>query len=193
MLDYNFPPFSVGECKPIRGPGRREIGHGVLAERSLKAVIPPADAVPVHDPPRLRHPGVERLVAAWRPSAAARWRSWTPACRSRDPVAGISIGLVKEKDKLHPPDRHHGRRGPLRRHGLQGRRHAAGHHRHPARPQDRRHQRGDHPRGAGAGAGGPAQILQDDARDAAGPAEGDQPVRAAAAARSRSTRRRSAC
>ena len=66
MLDYNFPPFSVGECKPIRGPGRREIGHGMLAERSLKAVIPPADEVPVHDPPRLRHPGVERLVAAWR-------------------------------------------------------------------------------------------------------------------------------
>src|SRR5207248_1618530 len=40
MLDYNFPPFSVGECRPIRGPGRREIGHGALAERSLKAVIP---------------------------------------------------------------------------------------------------------------------------------------------------------
>src|SRR5207244_3755211 len=39
MLDYNFPPFSVGECKPIRGPGRREIGHGALAERSLNAVI----------------------------------------------------------------------------------------------------------------------------------------------------------
>src|SRR5439155_26168647 len=33
MLDYNFPPFSVGECRPIRGPGRREIGHGALAER----------------------------------------------------------------------------------------------------------------------------------------------------------------
>src|SRR5262249_32637658 len=40
MLDYNFPPFSVGECRPIRGPGRREIGHGALAECSLKAVIP---------------------------------------------------------------------------------------------------------------------------------------------------------
>src|SRR5262249_17726676 len=40
MLDYNFPPFSVGECRPIRGPGRREIGHGALAERSLKSVIP---------------------------------------------------------------------------------------------------------------------------------------------------------
>ena len=40
MLDYNFPPFSVGECRPIRGPGRREIGHGALAERSVKSVLP---------------------------------------------------------------------------------------------------------------------------------------------------------
>ncbi|MBV9123968.1 MAG: polyribonucleotide nucleotidyltransferase, partial [Planctomycetes bacterium] len=46
MLDYNFPPFSVGECRPIRGPGRREIGHGALAERSLKAVIPSPDKFP---------------------------------------------------------------------------------------------------------------------------------------------------
>src|SRR5262249_15055708 len=45
-LDYNSPPFSVGECRPIRGPGRREIGHGALAERSLKAVIPPPERFP---------------------------------------------------------------------------------------------------------------------------------------------------
>ena len=46
MLDYNFPSFSVGECRPIRGPGRREIGHGALAERSVAPVLPPADAFP---------------------------------------------------------------------------------------------------------------------------------------------------
>ncbi|MCY2941518.1 MAG: polyribonucleotide nucleotidyltransferase, partial [Planctomycetota bacterium] len=46
MLDYNFPPFSVGECKPNRGPGRREIGHGALAERSLQAVLPTVEAFP---------------------------------------------------------------------------------------------------------------------------------------------------
>src|SRR6202020_3048232 len=46
MLDYNFPSFSVGECRPIRGPGRREIGHGALAERSVKAVIPPPEKFP---------------------------------------------------------------------------------------------------------------------------------------------------
>ena len=46
MLHYNFPPFSVGEVKFMRGPGRREIGHGVLAERALAAVLPDADTFP---------------------------------------------------------------------------------------------------------------------------------------------------
>src|SRR5262249_56177625 len=40
MLHYNFPPFSVGEVKPVRGPGRREIGHGALAERALMNLLP---------------------------------------------------------------------------------------------------------------------------------------------------------
>ena len=40
MLHYNFPPFSTGEVKFLRGPGRREIGHGALAERALRAVLP---------------------------------------------------------------------------------------------------------------------------------------------------------
>ncbi|MBI5044010.1 MAG: polyribonucleotide nucleotidyltransferase, partial [Nitrospirae bacterium] len=46
MLHYNFPPFCVGEVKPLRSPGRREIGHGALAERALKAVIPSKDEFP---------------------------------------------------------------------------------------------------------------------------------------------------
>ena len=46
MLDYNFPSFSVGECRPIRGPGRREIGHGMLAERSVNPVLPAHDDFP---------------------------------------------------------------------------------------------------------------------------------------------------
>ena len=46
MLDYNFPSFSVGEVRPIRGPGRREIGHGALAERSVKPVLPDPDEFP---------------------------------------------------------------------------------------------------------------------------------------------------
>ena len=62
MLHYNFPPFSVGEVKFLRGPGRREIGHGALAERALSAVLPDDEEVPLHDPHRLRDPRVERLV-----------------------------------------------------------------------------------------------------------------------------------
>jgi polyribonucleotide nucleotidyltransferase len=46
MHHYNFPPFSVGDVKPMRGPGRREIGHGALAEKALRAVIPAKDAFP---------------------------------------------------------------------------------------------------------------------------------------------------
>ena len=46
MLHYNFPPFSVGETKPLRGPGRREVGHGALAERALKAMIPSKQEFP---------------------------------------------------------------------------------------------------------------------------------------------------
>lgn len=46
MLHYNFPPFSVGEARPLRSPGRREVGHGALAERALAPVIPSKDAFP---------------------------------------------------------------------------------------------------------------------------------------------------
>ena len=74
MLHYNFPPFSVGEVKFLRGPGRREIGHGALAERSLREMLPPEEVLPVHDPHRLGHPRVERLVLDGHASAAARSR-----------------------------------------------------------------------------------------------------------------------
>ena len=46
MHFYNFPPYSVGEARPMRGPGRREIGHGMLAERALRAVIPSRESFP---------------------------------------------------------------------------------------------------------------------------------------------------
>jgi polyribonucleotide nucleotidyltransferase len=99
MLDYNFPPFSVGECRPIRGPGRREIGHGALAERSLKAVIPPTDQFPY----------TIRLVSDILESNGSS--SMASVCGGTlclmdagvpitNPVAGISIGLVKEPDRF---------------------------------------------------------------------------------------------
>jgi polyribonucleotide nucleotidyltransferase len=60
-LHYNFPPFCTGEAGRIAGPGRRELGHGALAERSLLAILP-VRGVPLHDSRRERHHRVERLV-----------------------------------------------------------------------------------------------------------------------------------
>ena len=97
MLDYNFPSFSVGECKPIRGPGRREIGHGMLAERSLKAVIPPANKFPYTI--RL----VSEILESNGSSSMASVCGGTLALMDagvpiKQPVAGISIGLVTKGD-----------------------------------------------------------------------------------------------
>ena len=90
MLHYNFPPFSVGEVAFLRGAGRREIGHGALAERALFAVLPTQDGLAVRDARRLRHSGVERFVVdgdGLRRIAQldGRWRSAEGlGCRSRD-------------------------------------------------------------------------------------------------------------
>jgi polyribonucleotide nucleotidyltransferase len=99
MLDYNFPPFSVGECKPIRGPGRREIGHGMLAERSLKSVLP----VPAKFPYTIRL--VSEILESNGSSSMASVCGGTLALMDagvpiKDPVAGISIGLVKDGDNF---------------------------------------------------------------------------------------------
>ncbi len=99
MLDYNFPPFSVGECRPIRGPGRRETGHGALAERSLKAVIPTVDEFPYTI--RL----VSDILESNGSSSMASVCGGTLALMDAgvpitNPVAGISIGLVKEPDRF---------------------------------------------------------------------------------------------
>ena len=62
MHHYNFPPYSVGETGFMRGPKRRDIGHGALAQRALEPVHPEHRGLPVHDPHRLRDARVERLV-----------------------------------------------------------------------------------------------------------------------------------
>ena len=92
-LDYNFPPFSVGECKPIRGPGRREIGHGMLAERSLKAVLPPATKFPytVRLVSEILESNGSSSMASVCGGTLALMDAGVPIAR---PVAGISIGLV---------------------------------------------------------------------------------------------------
>jgi polyribonucleotide nucleotidyltransferase len=99
MLDYNFPPFSVGECKPIRGPGRREIGHGALAERSLKPVVPSTEKFPytIRVVSDILESNGSSSMASVCGGTLALMDAGVPIS---DPVAGISIGLVKEKDKF---------------------------------------------------------------------------------------------
>ena len=97
MLHYYFPSFSVGECRPIRGPGRREIGHGCLAERSVKPVIPDSDKFPY----TIRI--ISDILESNGSSSMASVCSATLALMDagvpiRQPVAGISIGLVQEGD-----------------------------------------------------------------------------------------------
>ncbi len=98
MLHYNFPPFSVGEVKPLRSPGRREIGHGALAEKALKPVIPPREVFPY----------TIRLVSDILESNGSS--SMATVCGStlalmdggvpiKAPVAGIAMGLIQEGDK----------------------------------------------------------------------------------------------
>jgi polyribonucleotide nucleotidyltransferase len=98
MLHYNFPPFSVGEVKPLRSPGRREIGHGVLAERALKAVIPSKEAFPY----TIRI--VSDILESNGSSSMATVCGGTLALMDagvpiKAPVAGIAMGLVQEGDK----------------------------------------------------------------------------------------------
>ncbi|GHT12063.1 polyribonucleotide nucleotidyltransferase [Planctomycetales bacterium] len=97
MLDYNFPSFSVGECKPNRGPGRREYGHGALAERSVKPVIPPAEKFPytirvVSD--ILESNGSSSMATV----CGATLGLMAAGVPLTNPVAGISVGLVKETE-----------------------------------------------------------------------------------------------
>jgi polyribonucleotide nucleotidyltransferase len=97
FLDYNMPPFSVGEVRPIRGPGRREIGHGALAERSLKSVVPDPDHFPYTT--RVVSDILESNGSSSMASVCGGTLSLMDAgVPISDPVAGVSIGLVKEPD-----------------------------------------------------------------------------------------------
>ncbi len=99
MHHYNFPPYSVGETRPLRGPGRREIGHGALAERALLAVIPPVEEWPY----------TMRLVSEILSSNGST--SMASVCGStlalmdagvpiKAPVAGIAMGLVTREGRF---------------------------------------------------------------------------------------------
>ena len=99
MLHYNFPPFSVGEARPLRSPGRREVGHGALAERALKPVIPTKDVFPY----TLRI--VSEILESNGSSSMATVCGGTLAMMDagvpiKEPVAGIAMGLIKEGDDV---------------------------------------------------------------------------------------------
>jgi polyribonucleotide nucleotidyltransferase len=98
MLHYNFPPFSVGETKPMRGPGRREIGHGALAERAVRVVMPDIKEFPY----------VVRIVSEITESNGSS--SMATVCGAslslmdagvpiKAPVAGVAMGLIKTGEK----------------------------------------------------------------------------------------------
>ncbi len=98
-LHYNFPGYSVGECKPNRGPGRREIGHGMLAERSLFAVLPKAE----DNPYTVRV--VSDITESNGSSSMATICGGTLALmdagiKLKAPVAGVAMGLVSDGEKF---------------------------------------------------------------------------------------------
>lgn len=99
MHHYNFPPFSVGESRPLRGPGRREIGHGALGERALEAVIPSEDEFPytIRLVSEVLESNGSTSQASICASSLALMQAGVPI---KAPVAGIAMGLVKEKEKV---------------------------------------------------------------------------------------------
>ena len=99
MLHYNFPPFSVGEVKPVRGPGRREIGHGALAEKAIRQVLPSKDVFPytirlVSD---ILESNGSSSMATVCASTLALMDAGVPI---KAPVSGIAMGLVREGDRF---------------------------------------------------------------------------------------------
>ncbi|MEW6052747.1 MAG: polyribonucleotide nucleotidyltransferase [Nitrospirota bacterium] len=99
MLHYNFPPFSVGEVKPLRSPGRREIGHGNLAERAIKAVIPPKAEFPytIRIVSDILESNGSSSMASVCGGSLALMDAGVPI---RTHVAGIAMGLIKEDDTV---------------------------------------------------------------------------------------------
>src|SRR5207249_3955832 len=99
MLHYNFPPFSTGEVKPIRGTSRREVGHGALAERAIQAILPPYEEFPytlriVSD--ILESNGSSSMATVCGGSLAL-FDAGVPA---KAACAGVAMGLIKEGKRV---------------------------------------------------------------------------------------------
>ncbi len=121
MHHYNFPPFSTGETGFMRGPKRREIGHGLLAERGTPPGRPLRGGLPLHPAPGLGRPHLQRLDV----DGVRLWVDALDDGRGRAPQGAgrrYCDGPRLRRGKIRHPHRHPRCRGRLRRHGLQGRR-----------------------------------------------------------------------
>jgi polyribonucleotide nucleotidyltransferase len=99
LLHYNFPPFSVGEATPMRPPGRREIGHGKLAWRALRAVLPQKEEFPytIRIVSEITESNGSSSMATVCGSSLSLMDAGVPI---KSPVAGIAMGLIKEGEKF---------------------------------------------------------------------------------------------
>ncbi len=99
MLHYNFPPFCTGEAKPIRGTSRREIGHGNLAERAIRPVLPKHEDFPytIRIVSEVLESNGSSSMATVCSGSMALMDAGVPV---KSPVAGIAMGLIKEGDKV---------------------------------------------------------------------------------------------
>jgi polyribonucleotide nucleotidyltransferase len=98
MLHYNFPPFSVGEARPLRGPGRREVGHGTLAERAVTPILPSHEDFPytIRIVSETLESNGSSSMAAVCGSTLAMLDAGVPL---KAPVAGIAMGLITDGER----------------------------------------------------------------------------------------------
>jgi polyribonucleotide nucleotidyltransferase len=99
MLHYNFPPFCTGETKFLRGPGRREIGHGALAERALTPVLPEGEAFPytIRIVSEVLESNGSSSMATVCGGSLSMMQAGVPLTA---PVAGVAMGLIREDDDV---------------------------------------------------------------------------------------------
>lgn len=100
MVHYNFPPYSVGEVRRLKGPSRREIGHGFLAERSLQPVLPDQEEFPftIRVVSEIMESNGSSSMATVCAGSLALMDAGVP---TKAPVAGIAMGLIKDGDNYH--------------------------------------------------------------------------------------------
>ncbi|MDD2732061.1 MAG: polyribonucleotide nucleotidyltransferase [Candidatus Pacebacteria bacterium] len=115
MHHYNFPPYSTGEVKPVRGPGRREIGHGMLAEKAILPLIPSVDEFPytIRSVSEMLSSNGSTSMASVTSTSLALMDAGVPI---KNPASGIAIGLMQDLETeefkvltdIQGPEDHHG-------------------------------------------------------------------------------------